>query len=235
MNLDEIFMQLNQLEISKSEFYIEGKAALVIRGIITDTDIIKICMSSDAIVDLQNSYNLTIKDSRHYIYNKMEIRMCKKSCFDMEECEPYNIESICKRLYILLDSNNELDLINKIKEYVGPSFLYIMNEEEYEKEKKNGANLEEVDSRGETPLFKAIRNNNIKLARRMIEDGANVNALNSKGCNLGFFCSSLDMMKLLIEKGLKYNTKNNKGNTMLEYIVDNELKEYFNDKQLKDD
>lgn len=149
----------------------------------------------------------------------MEIRECKKSCFDMEEYEFYNIENICKRLYIMLDLNNELDLINKIKEYVGPSFLYVMNEEEYEDEKKNGAKLEEVDSRGETPLFRAVRNNNIKLASRMIADGANINVLNCKGCNLGFFCNSLNMMKLLIENGLKYNTKNYKGNAMLEYVV----------------
>lgn len=227
MNLDEILKELKQLKISKDEFYIEGNAALVIRGIIPDTDVIKICISSDRIKTLENTHKLTIKDSKHYIYNKMEIRWCKKSIFDMEECEPYNIESICKRLYILLESNNELDLIKKIKEYVGPSFLYVMNEEEYEKEKNNGANLEETDSRGETPLFIAVRNNNVKLAKRMIEDGANVNALNSKGCNLGFFCSSLNMMKLLIENGLKYNMKNYKGNTILEYIVDNETKKYL--------
>lgn len=227
MNLDEILKELKQLKISKDKFYIEGNAALVIRGIIPDTDVIKICISSDRIKTLENTHKLTIKDSKHYIFGKLSIRECKKSCFDMEECEPYNIKSICKRLYILLESNNELDLIKKIKEYVGPSFLYVMNEEEYEKEKNNGANLEETDSRGETPLFIAVRNNNVKLAKRMIEDGANVNALNNKGCNLGFFCSSLNMMKLLIENGLKYNMKNYKGNTILEHIVDNETKKYL--------
>lgn len=216
MNLDEILKELKQLEISKDEFYVEGNAALVIRKIIPDTDNIKVCTSSDAIKTLENTHKLTIRDSKHYIYGKMEIRECKKSCFDMEECEPYNIESICKRLYILLGSNNEAELIKKIKEYVGPSFLYVMNKEEYEREKKNGANLEETDSRGETPLFRAVRNDNMELASKMIEDGANINALNSKGCNLGFFCNSLNMMKLLVENGLKYNTKNYKGNTIFE-------------------
>ena len=220
MNIDEILKELKQLKISKDEFYVEENAALVIRGIIHDTDIIKICMSNDAIKTLENTHKLTTKDSKHYIYGKMNIRECKKSCFDMEEYQPYNIESICKRLYILLDSNNEVDLIKKIKEYV-------MNEEEYEKEKKNGAKLEEVDSRGETPLFIAVRNNNVKLVERMIKDGANVNVLNSKGCNLGFFCSSLNMMKLLIENGLNYNKKNYKGYTLFEYIVDDEIKEYL--------
>lgn len=227
MKIDEILRELKQLEISKDEFYVEGNAALVIRGIIPDTDNIKVCMSSDAIKTLENTYKLTAKDSKHYIFGKLYITECKKSCFDMEECEPYNIESICKRLYILLESNNEAELIKKIKEYVGPSFLYVKNEEEYEKEKKNGANLEETDNRGETPLFRAVRNDNIVLVSRMLDDGANVNALNSKGCNLGFFCNSLNMMKLLIEKGLKYNTKNHKGNTILDYVVDNEIKDYL--------
>lgn len=227
MNLDEILKELKQLKISKDEFYIEGNAALVIRGIIPDTDVIKICISSDRIKTLENTHKLTIKDSKHYIYNKMEIRWCKKSIFDMEECEPYNIESICKRLYILLESNNEAKLIKKIKEYVGPSFLYVKNIEEYEREKKNGANLEETDSRGETPLFRAVRNDNIELVSRMIDDRANINALNSNGCNLGFFCNSLNMIKLLIKNGLKYNTKNYKGNTILEYVVDNEIKDYL--------
>ena len=227
MNIDEIFKELKQLEISKDEFYVEGNAALVIRGIIPDTDNIKVCMSSDAIKTLENSHKLNTRDSKHYIYGKMEIRECKKSSFDMEECEPYNIESICKRLYILLESNSELELIKKIKEYVGPSFLYVKNEEEYQKEKKNGANLEETDSRGETPLFRAVRDDNIALVSRMINEGANINALNSNGCNLGFFCNSLNMMKLLIENGLKYNTKDHKGNTMFEYVVDNEIKDYL--------
>ena len=76
-------------------------------------------------------------------------------------------------------------------------------------------------------LFRAVRNDNIALVNRMLDDGANINALNNKGCNLGFFCNSLDMIKLLIEKGLKYNTKNHKGNTILEYVVDNEIKNYL--------
>ena len=227
MNIDEILKKLKQLEISKDEFYVEGNAALVIRGIILDTDNLKICMSSDAIKTLENTHKLNTKDSKHYICGKMEIRECKKSCFDMEECEPYNIESINKRLYILLESNNEVELIKKIKEYVGPSFLYIKNEEEYEIEKKNGASLEEKDSRGETPLFRAVRNNNIELVSRMLDDGADINSLNGKGCNLGFFCNSLNMMKLLIENGLKYNIKNYKGNTVLEYVGDKKIKNYL--------
>lgn len=184
-------------------------------------------MSSEAIKILENTHKLTTKDSKHYIYGKMEFRECKKSCFDMEECEPYNIESISKRLYILLESNSKVELIKKIKEYVGPSFLYIKNEEEYEIEKKNGANLEEKDSRGETPIFRAVRNNNIELVNRMLDDGADINSLNSNGCNLGFFCNSLNMMRLLIENGLKYNIKNYKGNTVLEYVVDKKIKKYL--------
>ena len=95
------------------------------------------------------------------------------------------------------------------------------------KEKHSEAELEETDSRGETPIFRAVRNNNIELTRRMIKDGANVNALNSKGCNLGFFCNSLNMMKLLIENGLNFKTKNCKGNTLFEYIENDEIKEYL--------
>ena len=195
MNLNEILKELDQLKIPKDEFYIEENAALVMRRIITDTDAIKICMSREAIKVLENTHKLTIKAPKHYEYNKMDIRECQKSSFDMEEYEPYNIESISKRLYIMLESNNEVELIKKIKEFVGPSFLYVMNVGEYEEEKKKGAKLEETDSRGETPIFIAVRNNNMELTKKMIEDGANVNALNNKGCNLGFFCSTINMMK----------------------------------------
>lgn len=229
MNLNEILKEIKELNISKDDFYIEGYAALVVRKIIDNADAIKICMNNDAIKDLVNTYKdkLVVKDKKHFIYNKIEIREGNISSFDMEEYEPYNLESISKRMYILLESNKDIELIKKIKEYVGPSFLYIMNEEEYEVEKKKGAKLEEIDSRGETPIFRTVRNNNIELTRRMIKDGANVNALNSKGCNLGFFCSSLNMMKLLIENGLNFKTKNYKGNTLFEYIEDNKIKEYL--------
>lgn len=229
MNLNEILKEIKELNISKDDFYIEGDAALVVRKIIDNADAIKICMNNDAIKDLVNTYKdkLVVKDKKHFIYNKIEIREGNISSFDMEEYEPYNLESISKRMYILLESNKDIELIKKIKEYVGPSFLYIMNEEEYEVEKKKGAKLEEIDSRGETPIFRTVRNNNIELTRRMIKDGANVNALNSKGCNLGFFCSSLNMMKLLIENGLNFKTKNYKGNTLFEYIEDNKIKEYL--------
>lgn len=227
MNLNEILKEIKELNISKDNFYIEEDAALVIREIIDSADIIKICMSSDMIKYLVNTHKVIAKGTKHFTYNKVEIREGKISSFDIEECEPYNLESISKRMYILMESNKDIGLIKKIKEYVGPSFLYIMNEEEYEVEKKKGAKLEETDGRGETPIFRAVRNNNIELTIRMIEDGANVNALNSKGCNLGFFCSSLNMMKLLIEKGLNFKTKNNKGNTAIEYIEDNKIKEYL--------
>lgn len=43
LNLEEILKEIKQLEISKDEFYVEGNAALVIRGIIHDTDDIKRC------------------------------------------------------------------------------------------------------------------------------------------------------------------------------------------------
>lgn len=35
------------------------------------------------------------------------------------------------------------------------------------------------------------------------------------------------MMKLLIENGLNFKTKNYKGNTLFEYIEDNKIKEYL--------
>lgn len=183
MNLNEILKEIKELNISKDDFYIEGYAALVVRKIIDNADAIKICMNNYAIKDLVNTYKdkLVVKDKKHFIYNKIEIREGNISSFDMEEYEPYNLESISKRMYILLESNKDIELIKKIKEYVGPSFLYIMNEEEYEVEKKKGAKLEETDSRGEPPIFRTVRNNNIELTRRMIKDGANVNALNSKG------------------------------------------------------
>lgn len=54
MNLNEILNELKQLKISKDEFYIEENADLVVRKIIEDTDVIKICMSSNEIKEKIN-------------------------------------------------------------------------------------------------------------------------------------------------------------------------------------
>lgn len=115
MNLNEILKEIKELNISKDDFYIEGYAALVVRKIIDNADAIKICMNNYAIKDLVNTYKdkLVVKDKKHFIYNKIEIREGNISSFDMEEYEPYNLESISKRMYILLESNKDIELIKK--------------------------------------------------------------------------------------------------------------------------
>ena len=73
MNLNEILKEIKELNISKDDFYIEGDAALVVREIIDNADTIKICMNKDMIKFLVNTHKVVAKDTKHFIYNKIEI------------------------------------------------------------------------------------------------------------------------------------------------------------------
>lgn len=211
MKLKEILKEVEKLNLPKEEFYIEGNAALVVRKILDSTDIINICTTKENFDNFKSKYNLDMDENRNIIWNAMVIRMCKKNNFDIEKSQPYNIEDINKRLYILLElnKNDNLKIIKKIKEYIGPSLFFVKNIEEYELEKSRGAKLEQKDYKGETPLFRAVRNNNFELVKRMIKDGANINELDSSNNNLGFFCNNLEILKFLVENGLELKEKNN--------------------------
>ena len=71
-------------------------------------------------------------------------------------------------------------------------------------------------------IFDAVKNNNIKEVRSLLEQKADPNSVDEDGDNLLMFAalySSIDCMQLLIEKGSKVNAKNNLGETALMWSV----------------
>ena len=78
---------------------------------------------------------------------------------------------------------------------------------------------------GQTPsskIIEAVRNNNIKEVRSLLEQKADPNSIDEDGDNLLMFAalySTADCMQLLIENGSKVNAKNNLDETALMWSV----------------
>lgn len=73
-------------------------------------------------------------------------------------------------------------------------------------------------------LFKAVYENNVARARRLIEAGADVNANNNFGNTallIAAMENAVDISRLLIESGADVNAKNEDGSTALMYALKN--------------
>eukprot|EP00731_Ephydatia_muelleri_P032866 Em0024g410a len=71
-----------------------------------------------------------------------------------------------------------------------------------------GANIDQADKDGWTPLGVASYSGHIEIVKRIIEAGANVNHISKKGsCSLGTACNMghLDVVKALLEAGANIN------------------------------
>jgi uncharacterized protein len=96
-----------------------------------------------------------------------------------------------------------------------------------------GAQIDAVDNQGSSSLLKAIKNNRIPLAVKLIEKGANVNLANSKGQNpfmLAMEKENPELIKALIKAGIDLNITNEEGRTplmMLALVGKNELVQAF--------
>jgi hypothetical protein len=86
-----------------------------------------------------------------------------------------------------------------------------------------GANVNESDSNGWTPLMYAVWKNNINAAKYLIESGADINAMDKhKDKNALLIASNysmIEMIKMLIEKGANMESTDYYGDTPLVYAA----------------
>ncbi len=72
----------------------------------------------------------------------------------------------------------------------------------------NGANIEAIDSYGNTPLLKSLDNGNLELAKILLDKGANPLVSNAEGLSVATAAAlqfNTDLFKKLVEKGASAN------------------------------
>src|SRR3569832_1728967 len=87
----------------------------------------------------------------------------------------------------------------------------------------HGAQVNEKDNEGETPLHQVIKKQYFEVAELLIEQGAEVNAINAERmCPLHYAAESKNkaLTRQLIEKGAEVNCVSNKGVTQLQIAVE---------------
>jgi ankyrin repeat protein len=78
-----------------------------------------------------------------------------------------------------------------------------------------GTDINVTNSVKSTPLSIAVVYGNIMAVEFLIENGANLNTINKYGENLLFPASNIDILRLLIGRGLDINSRDSRGRTPL--------------------
>ncbi|MDR4494900.1 MAG: ankyrin repeat domain-containing protein [Nitrospirales bacterium] len=92
-----------------------------------------------------------------------------------------------------------------------------------------GANIEARDSRGETPLHLATNKLNVPMMNLLLLKGANVNSQSQMGLTPLHLAvtdgrpESLDVAKILLEKGADRDLKDSFGRTPIDWVSDSSL------------
>ncbi len=124
MNKEQLLTLLSKLNFPKDEYYILSGASLVIRGIREQASDLDLCISEELFEQIKNKYNLTEDKKNEYgfyhINNFIEVVVNKKSDFNMDFCNPYNLENLNTILEFKIKRNKPKDQadIQKIKEYL---------------------------------------------------------------------------------------------------------------------
>jgi hypothetical protein len=87
---------------------------------------------------------------------------------------------------------------------------------------KEGANLDERDELGRTPLMHALWGRRTDAAKYLIDAGADLNAKDNNGCDVLMYAADYyqaEIIRILIEKGAPVNTRDHKGKTPLIHAV----------------
>lgn len=111
------------------------------------------------------------------------------------------------------------------------------NFEEVKKLIRSGANVNEPDKYGITPLMHSIYYRHTDMAKYFIESGANVNARDLRGYNSLLYAvesdcnyaESADIIKLLIKKGADVNAKDSVGETAIDLALSCARSDIFDD------
>lgn len=94
-----------------------------------------------------------------------------------------------------------------------------------------GANINEKDTDGWTPLHYASRNGHLKIVKKLIKYQANANVQNNFGNIPIYFAGShghLEIVKELIDHS-DLSIKNNYGRTVLDVAKTNEIEQFIKD------
>jgi hypothetical protein len=96
---------------------------------------------------------------------------------------------------------------------------------------EHGANVNEKDNNGKTPLLIACRWNNYDIVKILLEHRANIDVIDNDGNTpimdsyYGFKIERnwINVIKLLISKGANINSKDRYGNTLLFYYINDDI------------
>lgn len=107
---EELIRIIEDLKISKSEFWILSSGALVFRELFPDAGDLDIAVTEKGLEELKQNFSLTKKADDWYIVNdNVECVVDIKEDWKIEEYEGYNLQSIEMYYEFLKNSNREKD------------------------------------------------------------------------------------------------------------------------------
>ena len=124
MNKEQILKLLSKLNFPKDEYYVLSGASMVIRGIRKQAKDLDLCISKELFKKIKDKYSLSEDKKNEYgfyhISDLIEVVVNNKEDFNMEVCNPYNLEDLNTILKFKTKRNTQKDQIDieKIKEYL---------------------------------------------------------------------------------------------------------------------
>lgn len=127
VNKEQILKLLSKLNFPKDEYYVLSGASMVIRGIRKQAKDLDLCISKELFKKIKDKYSLSEDKKNEYgfyhISDLIEVVVNNKEDFNMEVCNPYNLEDLNTILKFKIKRNTQKDQIDieKIKEYLKKS------------------------------------------------------------------------------------------------------------------
>ena len=124
MNKEQLLDILRELNLPKDEYYVLSGASLVIRGIREQAGDLDLCISKKLFEQIKEKYNLTDDKKNecgfYHISDSLEVVVDEKEKFNMEICEPYNLEDLNTILEFKIKRNKPKDQldIERINKYL---------------------------------------------------------------------------------------------------------------------
>lgn len=127
VNKEQILKLLSKLNFPKDEYYVLSGASMVIRGIRKQAKDLDLCISKELFKKIKDKYSLSEDKKNEYgfyhISDLIEVVVNNKEDFNMDVCNPYNLEDLNTILKFKIKRNTQKDQIDieKIKEYLKKS------------------------------------------------------------------------------------------------------------------